>query len=160
MHFYFSFVFLLQKFLNNYNVKQLSIGCIFILNNIVDNVIRELEFKAGVTLASFGLQAELKSIQNYLNKESIDEDLRDACYNLIMLWDHCSKAGDENYNEILVDSIDKLLKVTNKRIKTVKNRHLRVLELNKMNWSIDAIAADTGYSRRQISRVINGHTKN
>ena len=77
-----------------------------------------------------------------------------------MLWDHCSKAGDENYNEILVDSIDKLLKVTNKRIKTVKNRHLRVLELNKMKWSIDAIAADTGYSRRQISRVINGHTKN
>ena len=50
------------------------------MNNIVDNVIRELEFKAGVTLASFGLQAELKSIQNYLNKESIDEDLRDACY--------------------------------------------------------------------------------
>ena len=152
------------------------------MNNIVDNVIRELEFKAGVTLASFGLQAELKSIQNYLNKESVDEDLRDACYiifrthfirealkrddaedacyNLIMLWDHCSKAGDENYNEILVDSIDKLLKVTNKRIKTVKNRHLRVLELNKMKWSIDAIAADTGYSRRQISRVINGHTKN
>ena len=101
------------------------------MNNIVDNVIRELEFKAGVTLASFGLQAELKSIQNYLNKESIDEDLRDACYiifrthfirealkrddaedacyNLIMLWDHCSKAGDENYNEILVDSIDKLV---------------------------------------------------
>jgi len=29
-----------------------------------------------------------------------------------------------------------------------------------MNWSIDAISADTGYSRRQISRVINGHTKN
>jgi biotin operon repressor len=45
-------------------------------------------------------------------------------------------------------------------MKTVKNRHLRVLELNKMNWSIDAISADTGYSRRQISRVINGHTKN
>ena len=152
------------------------------MNNIVDNVIRELEFKAGLTLASFGLQAELKAIQNYLNKESIDEDLKeachiifrthflrealrrddaeDACYNLIMLWDHCSTAKDQNYSDILVDSIEKLLKVTNKRTKTVKNRHLRVLELNKMNWSIDAIAADTGYSRRQISRVINGHTKN
>ena len=152
------------------------------MNNIVDNVIRELEFKAGLTLASFGLQAELKAIQNYLNKESIDDDLKeachiifrthflrealrrddaeDACYNLIMLWDHCSTARDQNYSDILVDSIEKLLKVTNKRTKTVKNRHLRVLELNKMNWSIDAIAADTGYSRRQISRVINGHTKN
>ena len=152
------------------------------MNNIVDNVIRELEFKAGLTLASFGLKAELKSIQNYLNKESIDDDLKeachiifrthflrealrrddaeDACYNLIMLWDHCSTARDQNYSDILVDSIEKLLKVTNKRTKTVKNRHLRVLELNKMNWSIDAIAADTGYSRRQISRVINGHTKN
>ena len=152
------------------------------MNNIVDNVIRELEFKAGLTLASFGLQAELKAIQNYLNKESIDEDLKeachiifrthflrealrrddaeDACYNLIMLWDHCSTARDQNYSDILVDSTEKLLKVTNKRTKTVKNRHLRVLELNKMNWSIDAIAADTGYSRRQISRVINGHTKN
>ena len=152
------------------------------MNNIVDNVIRELEFKAGLTLASFGLQAELKAIQNYLNKESIDEDLKeachiifrthflrealrrddaeDACYNLIMLWDHCSTARDQNYSDILVDSIEKLLKVTNKRTKTVKNRHLRVLELNKMNWSRDAIAADTGYSRRQISRVINGHTKN
>ena len=152
------------------------------MNNIVDNVIRELEFKAGLTLASFGLQAELKAIQNYLNKESIDEDLKeachiifrthflrealrrddaeDACYNLIMLWDHCSTARDQNYSAILVDSIEKLLKVTNKRTKTVKNRHLRVLELNKMNWSIDSIAADTGYSRRQISRVINGHTKN
>ena len=152
------------------------------MNNIVDNVIRELEFKAGLTLASFGLQAELKAIQNYLNKESIDEDLKeachiifrthflrealrrddaeDACYNLIMLWDYCSTARDQNYSDILVDSIEKLLKVTNKRTKTVKNRHLRVLELNKMNWSIDAIAADTGYSRRQISRVINGHTKN
>ena len=152
------------------------------MNNIVDNVIRELEFKAGLTLASFGLQAELKSIQNYLNKESIDDDLKeachiifrthflrealrrddaeDACYNLIMLWDHCSTARDQNYSDILVDSIEKLLKVTNKRTKTVTNRHLRVLELNKMNWSIDAIAADTGYSRRQISRVINGHTKN
>ena len=152
------------------------------MNNIVDNVIRELEFKAGLTLASFGLQAELKAIQNYLNKESIDEDLKeachiifrthflrealrrddaeDACYNLIMLWDHCSTARDQNYSDILVDSIEKLLKVTNKRTKTVKNRHLRVLELNKMNWSIDAIAADTGYSRRQISRVINGHTRN
>ena len=128
------------------------------------------------------MQAELKAIQNYLNKESIDEDLKeachiifrthflrealrrddaeDACYNLIMLWDHCSTARDQNYSDILVDSIEKLLKVTNKRTKTVKNRHLRVLELNKMNWSIDSIAADTGYSRRQISRVINGHTKN
>ena len=110
------------------------------MNNIVDNVIRELEFKAGLTLASFGLQAELKAIQNYLNKESIDEDLKeachiifrthflrealrrddaeDACYNLIMLWDHCSTARDQNYSDILVDSIEKLLKVTNKRTKT------------------------------------------
>ena len=152
------------------------------MNNIVENVITEIEFKAGLTLARYGLQAELKSIQNYLTKESINDDLRDACYivfrahfirealkrndaedacyNLIMLWDHCTKAEDENYNEILVDSINRLLKVTNKRIKTVKNRHLRVLELNKMNWSIESIAADSGYSRRQISRVINGHTKN
>ena len=42
----------------------------------------------------------------------------------------------------------------------VKKYIQRELELNKMNWSIDAISADTGYSRRQISRVINGHTKN
>jgi uncharacterized protein YerC len=77
-----------------------------------------------------------------------------------MLWDHCTIAEDANYNQILTESIEKLLKVTNKNMKTVKNRHLRVLELNKMNWSIDAISADTGYSRRQISRVINGHTKN
>ncbi|MDP7525974.1 MAG: hypothetical protein QF713_06550, partial [Dehalococcoidales bacterium] len=61
---------------------------------------------------------------------------------------------------ILVESIDNLSKVTSKNMKAVKNRHLRILELNKMNWSIDAISADTGYSRRQISRVINGHTKN
>ena len=78
----------------------------------------------------------------------------------MMLWDHCTIAEDKNYNQILIESIEKLLKVTNKSMKTVKNRHLRVLELNKMNWSIDAISADTGYSRRQISRVINGHTKN
>ena len=78
----------------------------------------------------------------------------------MMLWDDCTIADDENYNQILTESIEKLLKVTNKSMKTVKNRHLRVLELNKMNWSIDAISADTGYSRRQISRVINGHTKN
>ena len=78
----------------------------------------------------------------------------------MMLWDHCTIADDESYNQILTESIEKLLKVTNKSMKTVKNRHLRVLELNKMNWSIDAISADTGYSRRQISRVINGHTKN
>ena len=77
----------------------------------------------------------------------------------MMLWDYCSKSSNEAYNAILIESIDKLLQVTNKRAETVKNRHLRVLELNKMNWSIDAIAADTGYSRRQISRVINGHTK-
>ena len=90
----------------------------------------------------------------------IRDDAEDACYNLIILWDHCSTAEDSTYNSILIESIDKLLKVTNKKTQTVKNRHLRVLELNKMNWSIDAISADTGYSRRQISRVINGHTKN
>ena len=77
----------------------------------------------------------------------------------MMLWDYCSKSRNNAYNEILTESIEKLLEVTNKRTETVKNRHLRVLELNKMNWSIDAIEADTGYSRRQISRVINGHTK-
>ena len=82
------------------------------MNNIVENVITEIEFKAGLTLARYGLQAELKSIQNYLTKESIDDDLRDACYivfrahfirealkrndaedacyNLIMLWGHCA----------------------------------------------------------------------
>ena len=152
------------------------------MNNIVDNVIRELEFKAGLVLSSFGVQAEIKAVQNYLNDESIEgtlkdachiifrahflrealkrDDAEDACYNLMMLWDHCTIADDENYNQILTESIEKLLKVTNKSMKTVKNRHLRVLELNKMNWSIDAISADTGYSRRQISRVINGHTKN
>ena len=152
------------------------------MNNIVDNIIRELEFQAGIILGSFGLNADLKSIQNLLSKESIDKELKDAChiifrthfirqalirddaedacYNLIILWDHCSTAEDSTYNSILIESIDKLLKVTNKKTQTVKNRHLRVLELNKMNWSIDAISADTGYSRRQISRVINGHTKN
>ena len=78
----------------------------------------------------------------------------------MMLWDYCSKSSKKTYNAILVESIDNLSKVTSKNMKAVKNRHLRILELNKMNWSIGAISADTGYSRRQISRVINGHTKN
>jgi AraC-like DNA-binding protein len=151
------------------------------LNNIVENVLRELDFQAGLVLGTYGIDADLKSIQKLLNRTSIKSDLKeashvifrthfirkaltrndaeDACYNLIVLWDYCSKSTNKAYNEILSESIDKLRKVTNKRIETVKNRHLRVLELNKMKWSIDAIAADTGYSRRQISRVINGHTK-
>ena len=142
---------------------------------------RELEFQAGLVLGTYGVNADLKSIQNFLNKTSIDQalkeashiifrthfirkaitrnDAEDACYNLMMLWDFCSKSSNEAYDAILIESIDKLLQVTNKRTETVKNRHLRVLELNQMNWPIDAIAADTGYSRRQISRVINGHTK-
>ena len=142
---------------------------------------RELEFQAGLVLGTYGVNADLKSTQNFLNKTSIDpalkeashiifrthfirkaitrNDAEDACYNLMMLWDFCSKSSNEAYDAILIESIDKLLQVTNKRTETVKNRHLRVLELNQMNWSIDAIAADTGYSRRQISRVINGHTK-
>jgi len=152
------------------------------LKSIVENVLREIEFQAGLVLGSFGINADIKSIQGLLNKKSIDPELKeashiifrthfirkalehndaeDACYNLMMLWDYCSKSSKKTYNTILVESIDDLLKVTSKNIKTVKNRHLRVLELNKMNWSIDAISADTGYSRRQISRVINGHTKN
>ena len=151
------------------------------MNNLVENVLRELEFQAVLVLGTYGVNADLKSIQNFLNKTSIDQalkeashivfrthfirkaltkdDAEDACYNLMMLWDYCSKSSNEAYNTILIESIDKLLQVTNKRTETVKNRHLRVLELNQMNWSIDAIAADTGYSRRQISRVINGHTK-
>ena len=151
------------------------------MNNIVENVFRELEFQAGFVLGTYGVNADLKSTQNFLNKTSIDpalkeashiifrthfirkaltrDDAEDACYNLMMLWDYCSKSSNEAYSAILIESIDKLLLVTNKRTETVKNRHLRVLELNQMNWSIDAIAADTGYSRRQISRVINGHTK-
>ena len=142
---------------------------------------RELEFQAGLVLGTYGVNADLKSIQNFLNKTSIDQalkeashiifrthfirkaltkdDAEDACYNLMMLWDYCSKSSNKAYNAILIESIDKLLQVTNKRAETVKNRHLRVLELNQMNWSIDAIAAATWYSRRQISRVINGHTK-
>ena len=152
------------------------------MNNLVENVLRELEFQAGLVLGTYGVNADLKSIQNFLNKNLIDSSLKeashiifrthfirkaltkddseDACYNLMMLWDYCSKSSNEAYNAILIESIDKMLKETNKRTETVKNRHLRVLELNQMNWSIDAIAADTGYSRRQISRVINGHTKN
>ena len=152
------------------------------MKSIVENVLREIEFQAGLVLGSFSINADIKSIQGLLNKKSIDPELKeashiifrthfirralehndaeDACYNLMMLWDYCSKSSKKTYNTILVESIDDLLKVTSKNIKTVKNRHLRVLELNKMNWSIDAISADTGYSRRQISRVINGHTKN
>ena len=151
------------------------------MNNLVENVLRELEFQAGLVLGTYGVTADLKSTQNFLNKTSIDpalkeashiifrthfirkaltkDDAEDACYNLMMLWDYCSKSSNKAYNAILIESIDKLLQVTNKRTETVKNRHFRVLELNQMNWSIDAIAADTGYSRRQISRVINGHTK-
>jgi len=151
------------------------------LKNIVENVLIELEFQAGLILGTYGVNADLRSIQNFLNKTSIEprlkeashiifrthfirkalarNDAEDASYNLIMLWDYCSKSRNNAYNEILTESIEKLLEVTNKRTETVKNRHLRVLELNKMNWSIDAIAADTGYSRRQISRIINGHTK-
>ena len=151
------------------------------MNNIVENVLRELEFQAGLVLGAYGVNADLKSIQNFLNKPSIEpalkeashiifrthfirkaltrDDAEDACYNLMMLWDYCSKSSNTAYNTILIESIDELLQVPNKRTETVRNRHLRVLELNKMNWSIDAIAADTGYSRRQISRVINGHTK-
>ena len=142
---------------------------------------RELEFQAGLVLGTYGINADLKSIQNFLNKTSIETDLKeashvifrthfirkaltrddaeDACYNLMMLWDYCSKSTNKAYNEILIESIEKLLQVTNKRTETDKSRHLRVLELNKMNWSIDAIADDTGYSIRQISRFINGHTK-
>ena len=152
------------------------------MNTIVENVLREIEFQAGLVLGSFGFNADIKSIQGLLNKKLIDPELKeashiifrthfirkalkhndaeDACYNLMMLWDYCSKSSKKTYNTILVESIDNLLKVTSKNMETVKNRHLRVLELNKMNWSIDAISADTGYSRRQISRVINGHTKN
>ncbi len=151
------------------------------MDNIVENVLRELEFQAGLVLGTYGISADLKSIQSFLNKTSIEpalkeashvifrthfirkaltvNDAEDACYNLMMLWDYCSKSTNKAYNEILIESIEKLLQVTNKRTETVKSRHLRVLELNKMKWSIDAIAADTGYSRRQISRVINGHTK-
>ena len=152
------------------------------MKSIVENVLREIEFQAGLVLGSFGINADLKSIQGLLNEKSIDPELKeashiifrthfirkalehndaeDACYNLMMLWDYCSKSSKKTYNAILVESIDNLSKVSSKNIKTVKNRHLRILELNKMNWSIDAISADTGYSRRQISRVINGHTKN
>jgi len=152
------------------------------VNTIVENVLREIEFHAGLVLGSFGINADIKSIQGLLNKKSIEPELKeasyiifrthfirkaldrndaeDSCYNLMMLWDYCSKSSKKTYNTILVESIDNLLKVTSKNMRTVKNRHLRVLELNKMNWSIDAISADTGYSRRQISRVINGHTKN
>ena len=151
------------------------------MDNIVENVLRELEFQAGLVLGTYGISADLKSIQSFLNKTSIEpalkeashvifrthfirkaltfNDSEDACYNLMMLWDYCSKSTNKAYNEILIESIEKLQQVTNKRTETVKSRHLRVLELNKMKWSIDAIAADTGYSRRQISRVINGHTK-
>jgi len=123
------------------------------LNNIVDNVIRELEFQAGIVLGSFGLNADLKSIQNLLSKESIDKELKDAChiifrthfirqalirddaedacYNLIILWDHCSTAEDSTYNSILIESIDKLLKVTNKNIKNIdthisETEHLKI----------------------------------
>ena len=152
------------------------------MNAIVENVLREIEFQAGLVLGSFGINADLKSVQSLLNKKSIEPELKeashvifrthfirkalekndaeDACYNLMMLWDHCSKSSKKTYNAILVESIDNLSKVTSKNTKAVKNRHLRILELNKMNWSIGAISADTGYSRRQISRVINGHTKN
>ena len=152
------------------------------MNTIVENVLREIEFQAGLVLGSFSINADIKSVQSLLNKKSIEPELKeashvifrthfirkalegndaeDACYNLMMLWNYCSKSGKKTYNTILLESIDNLLKITNKNMKTVKNRHLRVLELNKMNWSIDAISADTGYSRRQISRVINGHTKN
>jgi hypothetical protein len=49
------------------------------LNNIVDNVIRELEFKAGLVLSSYGIQAEIKAVQNYLNDDSIENTLKDAC---------------------------------------------------------------------------------
>ena len=151
------------------------------MNNIVENVLRELEFQAGLVLGTYGVNPDFKSIQSFLNKTSIKpalkeashiifrthfirqaltrNDAEDACYNLMMLWDFCLKSNNEGYNAILNESIDNLLQVTNKRSETVKSRHLRVLELNKMNWSIDAISADTGYSRRQISRVINGHTK-
>ena len=151
------------------------------MDNIVENVLRELEFQAGLVLGTYGISADLKSIQSFLNKTSIEpalkeashiifrthfirkaltvNDAEDACYNLMMLWDYCSKSTNKAYNEILIESIEKLLQVTNKRTETVKRPHLRVLELNKMKWSIDAITADTGYSRRQISRVINGHTK-
>ena len=152
------------------------------MKTIVEDVLREIEFQAGLVLGSFGINADLKSIQGLLNKKSIEPELKeashiifrthfirkalehkdaeDACYNLMMLWNYCSKSSKKTYNTILVESIDDLLKVTSKNMETVKNRHFRVLELNKLNWSIDAISADTGYSRRQISRVINGHTKN
>ena len=107
------------------------------MNNLVENVLRELEFQAGLVLGTYGVNADLKSIQNFLNKTSIDQalkeashiifrthfirkaltrdDAEDACYNLMMLWDYCSKSSNEAYNAILIESIDKLLQVTNKR---------------------------------------------
>ena len=125
------------------------------MNNIVENVLRELEFQAGLVHGTYGVNADLKSIQNFLNKTSIEptlkeashiifrthfirkaltrDDAEDACYNLMMLWDYCSKSNNKAYNEILIASIDELQQVTNKRTETVKNRHIRVLELNKMN---------------------------
>ena len=116
------------------------------MDNIVENILRELEFQAGLVLGTYGVNTDFKSIQNFLNKTGIDQGLKeashiifrthfirkaltrddagDACYNLIMLWDYCSKSNNKAYNEILIESIDNLLQVTNKRTETVKNRHL------------------------------------
>ena len=106
------------------------------MNTIVENVLREIEFQAGLVLGSFSINADIKSIQGLLNKKSIEPELKeashvifrthfirkalehndaeDACYNLMMLWDYCSKSSKETYNTILVESIDNLLKVTSK----------------------------------------------
>ena len=41
------------------------------MNTIVENVLREIEFQAGLVLGSFGINADIKSIQGLLNKKSI-----------------------------------------------------------------------------------------
>jgi len=42
--------------------------------------LRELEFQAGLVLGTYGVNADLKSIQNFLNKTSIDQALKEASH--------------------------------------------------------------------------------
>ena len=58
-------------------------------------MIRELEFKAGLVLSSYGIQAEIKAVQNFLNDESIENGL-----NLWVVSDNLRKGAALNTIQI------------------------------------------------------------
>ena len=62
------------------------------MNTIVENVLREIEFQAGLVLGSFGINADIKSIQGLLNKKSIEPELK-----ALGMWDDPTKFFNTEY---------------------------------------------------------------